>query len=68
MEAKEKVLKAVLAKGLAAGIHMVQPSTAVKDCEAAIKEGYTFIAVGTDILFLGDSARNMQADLKKYMS
>lgn len=65
VEAKEKVLKAVLKKGLAAGIHFVQPSTAVSDCEAAVKAGYTFIAVGTDILFLGDSARSMQSSLKK---
>ncbi len=63
--AKEKVLKAVLKKGLAAGIHFVQPNTAVSDCEEAVKAGYTFIAVGTDILFLGDSARSMQAALKK---
>lgn len=65
VEAKEKVLNAVLAKGLAAGIHMVQPSTAAADCEQAVKEGYTFIAVGTDILFLGDSARKLQTELKK---
>ena len=65
IEAKERVLKAVLKKGLAAGIHFVQPNTAVSDCEDAVKAGYTFIAVGTDILFLGDSARNMQAALKK---
>jgi len=63
--AKEKVLKAGLKKGLAAGIHFVQPSTAVSDCEAAVKAGYTFISVGTDILFLGDSARNLQSALKK---
>ena len=65
VEAKEKVLKAVLKKGLAAGIHFVQPNTAVSDCEEAVKAGYTFIAVGTDILFLGDSARSMQDALKK---
>ncbi len=65
VEAKEKVLKAVLKKGLAAGIHFVQPNTAVSDCEEAVKAGYTFIAVGTDILFLGDSARSMQTALKK---
>ena len=65
VEAKEKVLKAVLKKGLAAGIHFVQPNTAVSDCEEAVRAGYTFIAVGTDILFLGDSARNMQTALKK---
>lgn len=63
--AKEKVLKAVLKKGLAAGIHFVQPSTALSDCEASVKAGYTFISVGTDILFLGDSARSLQAALQK---
>lgn len=62
-ESKKKVLEAVLAKGLAAGIHFVQPSTAVEDCTAAVKEGYTFIAMGTDILFLGDSARKMHKDI-----
>lgn len=63
VDAKKKVLDAVLARGLAAGIHFVQPSTAVEDCAAAVKEGYTFIAMGTDILFLGDSARKMHKDI-----
>jgi 2-keto-3-deoxy-L-rhamnonate aldolase RhmA len=63
--AKEKVLKTVLAKKLAAGIHFVQPSTAAADCAAGINEGYTFIAVGTDILFLGDSARQLHAEVNK---
>ena len=66
--AKEKVLNAVLKKGLAAGIHFVQPSTAAEDCAAGIKAGYTFIAVGTDILFLGDSARKLRGDLDKLTS
>jgi 2-keto-3-deoxy-L-rhamnonate aldolase RhmA len=65
VEAKEKVLQAVLRKGLAAGIHFVQPSTALGDCEAAVKAGYTFIAMGTDILFLGDSARAMHTEIRK---
>lgn len=63
--AKEKVLKAVLAKKLAAGIHFVQPSTAAEDCAAGIAAGYTFIAVGTDILFLGDSARQLHSVVNK---
>ena len=63
--AKEKVLQAVLKKGLAAGIHFVQPNTAVSDCETAVKAGYTFISMGTDILFLGDSARAMHSDIHK---
>jgi 2-keto-3-deoxy-L-rhamnonate aldolase RhmA len=51
VEAKQKVLKAVLQKDWQQVFHMVQPSTALSDCEAAVKEGYTFVAVGTDILF-----------------
>jgi 2-dehydro-3-deoxyglucarate aldolase len=58
--AKRRVLDATLAKGLAAGIHFVQPRTAAEDCRAAVKQGYRFIALGTDILFLGDSARALQ--------
>ena len=57
LEAKHKVLSATLAHGLIAGVHFVQPSTAAADCEKAISDGYRFIALGTDILFLGDSAR-----------
>jgi 2-keto-3-deoxy-L-rhamnonate aldolase RhmA len=55
--AKKKVLAATRARGLVAGIHFVQPKTAAEDCRRAIKEGYGFIALGTDILFLGDNAR-----------
>jgi 2-keto-3-deoxy-L-rhamnonate aldolase RhmA len=62
--AKEKVLKATLNHGLIAGIHFVQPSTALADCTAAVRSGYRFIAIGTDILFLGDSARNLYTSIK----
>lgn len=55
--AKRRVLDAALARGLFAGVHFVQPGTAREDCRKAIAEGYRFIALGTDILFLGDSAR-----------
>lgn len=58
--AKKKVREATIARGLVAGVHFVQPSTAAEDCKQAIAEGYRFIAVGTDILFLGDSARTLQ--------
>lgn len=62
--AKQKVRDATLAHGLIAGVHFVQPSTAADDCRQAIKEGYRFIALGTDILFLGDSARALQKETK----
>jgi 2-keto-3-deoxy-L-rhamnonate aldolase RhmA len=55
----DRVLKATHAKGLAPGIHLVHPS----DAETKIREftdaGYRFIALGTDILYLGDSARDL---------
>ena len=59
--AKRRVLEATLARGLAPGIHLVHPDTAAAECARTIAEGYRFIAVGTDILFLGDSARALQA-------
>lgn len=58
--AKKKVLDATLARGLVAGVHFVQPRSAAQDCAIAVGEGYRFIALGTDILFLGDSARDLQ--------
>lgn len=61
LAAKQKVLTATLAHGLIAGMHFVQPQTAASDCQKAISEGYRFIALGTDILFLGDSARNLHS-------
>ena len=57
LASKDKVLDATLAHGLAPGVHLVHPDTAYEDCAAAITAGYRFIALGTDILFLGDSAR-----------
>ena len=61
LAAKQKVLTATLAHGLIAGMHFVQPQTAASDCQKAISEGYRFIALGTDILFLGDSARDLHS-------
>ena len=57
--AKKKVLGAARARGLIGGVHLVQPRTAAADCAAAVAEGYKFIALGTDILFVGDSARDL---------
>jgi 2-dehydro-3-deoxyglucarate aldolase len=59
--AKKRVLEATLAHGLVPGIHLVHPDRAAKDCAQAITDGYRFIALGTDILFLGDSARALRA-------
>jgi 2-keto-3-deoxy-L-rhamnonate aldolase RhmA len=66
LEAQNKVLEATLAYGLIAGIHLVHPDTAAVECEKTIAKGYQFIALGTDILFLGDSARALQKDARKF--
>jgi 2-dehydro-3-deoxyglucarate aldolase len=63
--AKEKVLKASLNKGLAAGLHIVQPATAAEEYKAAVKAGYTFIAVGADNLFIRDGAKNLYSAIKQ---
>jgi 2-keto-3-deoxy-L-rhamnonate aldolase RhmA len=55
--ARRRVLDATLARGLVAGVHLVHPDRAAVEIADRIQDGYRFIALGTDILFLGDSAR-----------
>jgi len=57
--ARDRVLAATRAHGLAAGIHLVHPDRAVDEVPRYVAQGYRFIALGTDILFLGDSARTL---------
>lgn len=59
--ARDRVLAATLARRLAAGIHLVHPDRAAADIAGYVQAGYRFIALGTDILFLGDSARSLYA-------
>ena len=60
LEAQRMVLAAARAHGAAAGIHLVHPDRAAADVAAIAREGYQFIALGTDILFLGDACRSLQ--------
>jgi 2-keto-3-deoxy-L-rhamnonate aldolase RhmA len=62
--AKNKVLKATLSRGLTPGIHLVHPAAARDELKIHVELGYRFIALGTDILFLGDSARQMHTDAR----
>jgi 2-dehydro-3-deoxyglucarate aldolase len=57
--AKQHVLEATKTHGLAPGIHLVHPDTAAEDLRKCAELGYRFIALGTDILFLGDSCRSL---------
>ncbi len=60
LAAQQKVLEATRAHGLVAGIHLVHPDRAAGDLARRVAQGYQFIALGTDILFLGDSCRTLQ--------
>lgn len=55
--ARERVLAATLAHGLVPGIHLVHPQQAAEAIGDVVASGYRFIALGTDILFLGDGCR-----------
>jgi len=59
--AKLRVLEATKERGLAPGIHLVHPDTAHEELARHVEQGFRFIALGTDILFLGDSARDLHA-------
>ena len=66
--AKRRVLDATVARGLSAGIHLVHPRSAVEDTAAATAAGYTFLAIGTDMLMLGETARSLHATLHGQVS
>lgn len=68
LAARKRVLDATIAAGLTAGIHFVHPDTAARDMEAAVLAGYRFIALGTDILFLGDSCRGLHARAREILA
>ena len=58
--AKKKVVEATRARGLVAGIHLVDPTSAVVDSAKALDEGYRFIALGTDAQLLRHGARALR--------
>jgi 2-keto-3-deoxy-L-rhamnonate aldolase RhmA len=68
LAARQRVLEATLAHGLAAGIHLVHPDRAAEDLAAVVAAGYRFIALGTDILFLGDSCRALHARARQVVA
>ena len=68
LAARERVLAATLERGLVAGIHLVHPDQAAAGMAEYIGKGYRFIALGTDILFLGDSCRAMYETARKSLA
>ncbi len=65
--AKQHVLEATKTHGLVPGIHLVHPDTAAEDLRKCAELGYRFIALGTDILFLGDSCRSLHATARSIL-
>lgn len=59
LECMQRVLEATLAAGLAPGIHLVHPGAGGERIPGVLESGYRFVALGTDILLLGDSARSI---------
>jgi 2-dehydro-3-deoxyglucarate aldolase len=63
--ARARVLDATLAHGLVPGIHLVHPDRAAADIPDYVRQGFRFIALGTDILFLGDACRGLHATARQ---
>jgi 2-dehydro-3-deoxyglucarate aldolase len=61
LAAQQHVLDIAIERGVAPGIHLVQPDDAEENLRRASAAGYKFIALGVDMLFLGDSARQLHA-------
>jgi len=65
--AKKHVLRTTKEKGLAAGIHIVHPETAGEEFRKCVSLGYQFVALGTDILFMGNSCKSLLSDAKEVL-
>lgn len=68
LAAMRRVLDASLRHGVAPGIHLVHPDTARDDLRERVAEGYSFVALGSDILLLGDASRALHAAARGVLS
>ena len=68
LAAMRHVLEASLRHKVAPGIHLVHPDTARDELQKRVAEGYSFVALGSDILLLGDAARALQSAARDVLS
>jgi 2-keto-3-deoxy-L-rhamnonate aldolase RhmA len=61
----KKVLQACTKANKSAGLHVVIPTK--ENIEKAIRDGFTFIAVGADIVFLNKASSEALGEIKKYI-
>lgn len=66
--ASARVLEATARHGLVPGIHLVHPDRAATEIGDCIARGYRFIALGTDILFLGDACRLLHGTVRRALA
>ncbi len=64
-EACARVVEACRKAGKSAGIHVVLPTR--ESIEHSVRQGFTFIAVGVDTIFLGEGARTALATARAAM-
>ena len=62
-EAKDKVLAACKRHKKLAGQHIVRPDR--ESIALAVKQGYNFLAVGMDTVFVSESSKNVLSILKQ---
>ncbi len=58
------MLDACAKAGKSAGLHVVIPTA--ENIEKALKDGFTFIAVGADIVYLNQASRSAVEEVKKH--
>ena len=61
VKARTRVLEAARDRGIVPGIHIVHPDAEL--FRQSVDEGFTFIAYGGDILYLGESCRKAMAKI-----
>lgn len=55
VQGRQKVLEAARQAGISAGIHIVKPTE--KNYRQALADGFTFVCLGGDVMFLNEAAR-----------
>jgi 2-dehydro-3-deoxyglucarate aldolase len=64
--AEQNILQAAEDAGVACGLHVVHPDAAT--LSAAIQRGYTFLAVGVDMIFLREATAAAMKSVASYLS
>jgi len=64
--AKKDVIAAAKEAAIGCGLHVIHPSEEAVD--AALKEGYTFMAIGVDMIFLDQAARAALINVQNFLN